>query len=64
MEAPYYGIPCINIGNRQKNRNKNSNQKDVNYDKYQLIKIINNFAKKKDIKENYFLETVIVRINF
>lgn len=47
MEAPYYGIPCINIGNRQKNRNKNSNQKDVNYDKYQLIKIINNFASKK-----------------
>jgi UDP-N-acetylglucosamine 2-epimerase (hydrolysing) len=24
-EAPYYGIPCINIGTRQKNRSNNSN---------------------------------------
>jgi UDP-N-acetylglucosamine 2-epimerase (hydrolysing) len=50
MEAPYYGIPCINIGDRQKNRIKNSNQKNVSYNKVKLIKLINYFSKKKRYK--------------
>lgn len=47
MEAPYYGVPCINVGDRQKNRTTNSNQKNVSYDKKKLFDLINYYAKNK-----------------
>mgnify|MGYP001396629518 FL=1 len=46
MEAPYYGVPTIDLGTRQKNRAKISSIASVN-DYSKLSDLINKFKKKK-----------------
>lgn len=40
-EAPYYGIPSINIGSRQQNRALHSEIINVNYDKEEILSALN-----------------------
>ena len=48
MEAPYYGIPTINIGDRQKNRSKSKTIKHAKFNQKVILKLINNaFLKIK-----------------
>jgi len=54
-EAPYYGIPIINIGSRQQNRAIDAEIINVNYDINSIsaaLKIIDNHPTKK-IKSNF-----------
>lgn len=44
-EAPYYQIPTINIGNRQKNRVKSNTIKSVDFHKEQISQSINEALK-------------------
>ena len=37
-EAPYYGVPTINIGTRQQNRSLHEHIVNVNYDSNKIIK--------------------------
>jgi UDP-N-acetylglucosamine 2-epimerase (hydrolysing) len=53
MEAPYYGVSTINIGERQKNRLKSRIIKHVNFNQKQIIKAIN-FSKNRKIKSKNF----------
>jgi len=39
-EAAYYGVPAINVGTRQLNRNKNDLILDVDYDEHKILKAI------------------------
>lgn len=49
-EAPYYGIPTINIGTRQENRSLHSHIINVSYDEAEITKAINSefIAIEKD----------------
>lgn len=40
-EAPYYQVPTINIGNRQNNRVNSKSIININFDKKQILKAIN-----------------------
>ncbi len=67
-EAPYYGVPTINIGSRQFNRAIQSNIINVTYDTnsiLEVLKIINNHKIEKNISDfgtgdsaNLFLESL------
>lgn len=46
MEAPYYGVPTIDFGTRQKNRAKINSIISIN-DYSKLDNLINKFKKKK-----------------
>ena len=46
MEAPYYGVPTIDFGSRQKNRAKLSSVNSIN-DFSKLNNLINKFKVKK-----------------
>jgi len=52
-EAPFFGIPAINVGNRQKNRAKLCNLFDVNHSENQIVKVIES-VKSKKYKTNFF----------
>ncbi len=39
-EGSYLGVPCVNVGTRQNNREKGKNVIDVNYDKTEIIKAV------------------------
>lgn len=39
-EGSYLGVPCINVGTRQNNREKSKNVIDVNYDKTQIVNAV------------------------
>jgi len=55
IEAPYYGIPTINIGNRQNNRAKLLSIINCSYNKKNIKILINKFFKKKfRFKKSYF----------
>ena len=54
MEAPYYGIPTINIGDRQKNRFGTNSLININFNKKSIIKAINFTENKKILKSNFF----------
>lgn len=54
-EAPYYGIPIINIGTRQQNRSINADIVNVDYSKNQISEALKNIRKhQKIIVENDF----------
>jgi len=57
-EAPYYGIPSIDIGTRQNNRAKIESVIHVDYDKKNILEAIKRINKVeiKPKKENYFGE--------
>ena len=54
IEAPYYGVPTINIGNRQKNRANLSSIINCEYEYKSLIKYINRYSSRKRFKSSYF----------
>lgn len=54
MEAPYYGVPTINIGNRQKNRLESKSLINVSFNKKKIIQAINSVNKKKVSKSKFF----------
>ena len=54
IEAPYFGLPVVNIGNRQKGRVRGENVIDVGYEKSQIVEGISratSIAFKETIKE-------------
>lgn len=55
IEAPYYGVPTINLGNRQNNRANLKSIFNFDYKDKKIINLINKFsAKKKRFKNSYF----------
>ena len=46
-EAPYYGIPIINIGTRQQNRTLNADIINVDYQKENIIKALHSVTNHK-----------------
>ena len=56
-EAPYYGIPTINLGSRQNNRLNSYSIKNIVFDEELIIKAINSLGKTNKIKrQKYFGE--------
>ena len=53
-EAPYYGIPTINIGDRQKNRANLKSIINCNYKSNVILKHVKKFTNKKRFKRSYF----------
>jgi UDP-N-acetylglucosamine 2-epimerase (hydrolysing) len=53
-EAPYYGVPTINIGDRQKNRAKLKSIINCTYKSNAILKCIKKFSNKKRFKKSYF----------
>lgn len=54
-EAPYYGIPVINIGTRQQNRAVNSSICNVDYSKDSIFKALQmEMTKSKEIEHDSF----------
>jgi UDP-N-acetylglucosamine 2-epimerase (hydrolysing) len=51
-EAPFYGVPSINLGNRQYNRANLKSIKNLDFNKVQIIKNIN-IIKDKKYKSNF-----------
>lgn len=47
MEAPIYGIPTINLGNRQNNRSKSKSIINLDFNEKEILKKIDLFFEKK-----------------
>lgn len=54
VEAPYYGIPTLNLGNRQYKRANLNSITNLNFDKKNILNKINFFFKKKSILKKVF----------
>lgn len=54
MEAPYYGVRTINIGNRQKNRANINSIINCGYKYSEIIKCIKKYVPSKKIKKTFF----------
>ena len=54
IEAPYYGVPTINIGSRQKNRANLNSIINCKYEYKSIIRYINKYSNKKRFKCSYF----------
>jgi len=53
-EAPYYGIPTINIGTRQQNRVSNTNLLNVGYERASILEAIQQVKEAKKPKTQDF----------
>lgn len=53
-EAPYYGVPTINIGNRQDKRSDNDSIINIGYDKNEILKAIEKIPNVDIEKEELF----------
>ena len=53
MEAPYYGVSTINIGDRQNNRLKSTLIKNINFSEIKIKKSIK-FVKNRKISKRHF----------
>ena len=53
-EAPYYGVPTINLGSRQSNRSKLKSIKNSEFNKLEILKLINRYKKKKNQTKNFY----------
>lgn len=53
-EAPFYGVPSIDLGSRQMNRIKSKSIINTNFDNKKIIQILNFFSKKKYKKVKLF----------
>lgn len=51
-EAPYYGVPTINIGTRQANRSALSHIVNTDYSRQEISKALNQDFKKNESKKN------------
>ncbi len=47
MEAPFFGVPTINIGNRQNKRSALKTINNINFQQKKIIRLINYFFKNK-----------------
>ena len=47
IEAPYFGVPSINLGNRQKNRSFTDCIKNVDFNKDKILNYIKLYYKKE-----------------
>ena len=54
MEAPYFGIPTINIGDRQNNRAKLKSIFNCSYDSNLILRIISEYKNKKLYKTQFY----------
>jgi len=54
MEAPYYGVTTINIGNRQSNRLKTKLIKNIFFNEKKIIKMVDQVKNRKIIKRKFF----------
>jgi UDP-N-acetylglucosamine 2-epimerase (hydrolysing) len=54
MEAPYYGIPTINIGSRQRNRANINSIINCSYKSNEILKCIKKNVFNKKIKKTFF----------
>ena len=54
MEAPYYGVTTINIGNRQSNRLKTKLIKNISFNEKKIIKMVDQVKNRKIIKRKFF----------
>ena len=54
-EAPYYNVPSINLGSRQKNRYQNNLIKNTSFNKKLILKEINKLGsiKKNKVKKSF-----------
>ena len=52
-ESSYMGIPVVNIGSRQENRERGKNVEDVKNKKLDIFKAINKQTFKRKFKKNY-----------
>lgn len=50
IEAPYYGVPSINLGNRQHNRSTNTLIKNVQIEKLSIVEAIFKICRSPKIK--------------
>ena len=56
MEAPYYGVTTINIGNRQNNRLQTKLIKNIFFNGKQILKTVNKVKNRKITKRKFFGE--------
>ena len=56
MEAPYYGVSTINIGNRQNNRLQTKLIKNIFFNGKQILKTVNKVKNRKITKRKFFGE--------
>ena len=54
MEAPYFGTPTINIGDRQNNRAKLKSIFNCDYDFNVILRIIDKCKNKKEYKTQFY----------
>jgi UDP-N-acetylglucosamine 2-epimerase (hydrolysing) len=54
MEAPYYGVSTINLGNRQKNRLRSKLIKNIGFSKKIILETINSVKNRKISKRKFF----------
>ena len=52
-ESSFLSIPVVNIGSRQKNRERGNNVIDVGYNKKQIFEAIKKQMNKKNIKKSF-----------
>lgn len=55
-EAPYYGVPTVNIGSRQQNRSKNQDIINCGYEKLEIFQAIIKARNIKPKRVNHFGE--------
>jgi UDP-N-acetylglucosamine 2-epimerase (hydrolysing) len=54
MEAPYYGVPTINIGNRQNKRANLESITNCNYESSKILRAIKKFSVTKRFANSTF----------
>jgi UDP-N-acetylglucosamine 2-epimerase (hydrolysing) len=54
MEAPYYGIPTINLGNRQNQRAKLKSIINCGYEYTKILNCIKKISKEKKFEQSFF----------
>ena len=53
-EAGFYGLPAINLGERQNNRERDINVFNTNYNKKNILKFLKNKFNKKYKNKNLY----------
>ena len=56
MEAPYYGVSTINIGERQKNRLKSKLIKNTSFSEKKILNLIQVVKNRKIVRRKFFGE--------
>ena len=51
IEAPYFGLPSINIGNRQRDRERTENVIDVDYNHQEISSAIEHVTSDQELQK-------------